>query len=349
MKAGLAPIMTLIGFCCLALTAAAEQGPPSPSEASEKLRRMLAAEEHRQGPTSPYLLPVLDQLAQARSRDGDLAETAALRRRAVRIAINAFGSGSASAAEAMVALGQADIERRRYLDAEPLLITAADVLTDSVAPDHPALSAVFAALARIALAGGDSSAAEAWGERAVAIAAKNPHQRATEPFLALAAVRAGQERFAEGEKLLQDALALDRGHYGPEGPAVARGLSQLGNLYLRQKRYDEALSMLEQAVTIDQRTLAPAHPLIADDFYDLGLVFDAMKRPDQARKSLASAVKLLESGTEKDSLRLAYAERELARVLRATGKTAEADAASAEAKRLLDKAEDEERDRERQI
>jgi tetratricopeptide (TPR) repeat protein len=349
MRSGLPVIMALFAFCCLGLAAAGETAAPIQSDATEALRRALANEEANQGPTSPYLLPVLEQLAQARWRDGDLAESVSLRHRALDIAIGAFGAGSASAAEAMTALAQADIARRRYLDAEPLLIAAGNVLTDSVASDHPALSAVFAALARIALARGDIPAAEPWGERAVAIAGKNPHQRATEPLLALAAIRAGQERFAESEKLIADALSRDREHYGPEGPAVARDLSQLGNLYLRQKRYDDARSLLEQATAIDQHALAPTHPLIADDFYDLGLVFDAMKRPDQARKSLALAVKLLECGTEEDSLRLAYAERELARVLRVAGKTAEADAASAESKRLLDKAGDEERDRERQI
>jgi tetratricopeptide (TPR) repeat protein len=222
-------------------------------------------------------------------------------------------------------------------------------LTESVTRDHPARAAVFAGLARIAIARGDSQAAESWAEQAVAIASRNQHQRATEPLLALAAVRAAQERFADSERLIEDALSRDREHYGTEGAAVARDLSQLGNLQLRQKRYADALPLLEQAGTIDQRALAPAHPLVADDFYDLGLALDGLKRSDQARKSVAFAIKLLEYGTEKHSLRLAYAQRELARMLRVAGNTDEADAASAEAKRILNKAQDEERDRERQI
>jgi tetratricopeptide (TPR) repeat protein len=342
--------MALIGFCCLGLTAAAEPASPvAPERTTEALRQMLADDEHREGPASPFLLPVLDELAQARSHDGDLAEAAVLRRRALDIAIGAFGSGSASAAEAMASLAQTDIARRRYLDAEPLLIAAADVLTERVEPNHPALATVFAALARVAVARGDIKVAESWAERALAIAAKNEHQRATEPQLALAAVRAGQERFSDSAELIEDALSRDREHYGPEAPAVARDLAQLGNLYFRQKRYDEALPPLEQAAAIDQHSLGSAHPLIADDFYDLALALDALKRSDQARKSLTFAIKLLECGTEKDSLRLGYAQRELARVLRAAGKADEADAAAAESKRILDKAEDEERDRERQI
>ena len=341
--------MTLIGFCCLALAAAAEPAPGAPPDPTDALRRALAGEESQQGPTSPFLLPVLEQLAQARWRDGDLSDAAALRRRALHIAIGAFGSGSASAAEAMTSLAQTDIDRRHYLDAEPLLIAAANVLTDNVAPNHPALANVFAALARIATARGSLTIAVDRAEQAVAIAGKNPHQRATEPLLALAAVRATQERYEESEALLRDALARDREHFGGDAVAVARDLAQLGNLSLRQKRYAEALAPLQEAAVIEEQTLAPGHPLAADAFYDLGIAYDALKRSDEARKALAFAVTLLECGSEKDSLRLGYAERELARVLRAAGKTEEADNAAANSKRILNKAEDEERDRERQI
>jgi tetratricopeptide (TPR) repeat protein len=349
MRPGLPAIMTLIGFGCLGLAAAAEIAPHADTDATDSLRRALAVDERRQGATSPLLLPALERLGQARWRAGDLAESTALRRRALDIAIRAFGSNSASAAEAMSALAQVDIDRRRYLDAEPLLIAAANILTTSVEPDHPALGAVCAALARIAMARGATQEAEGWAERAVGIAAKNPHQRAAEPLLALAVVRAVQQRFGESEQLVQDAVARDRRHYGSDGAATARSLSQLGNLFLRQRRYTEALPPLQQAASIDQRALAPTHPFVADDFYDLGLTFDGLKRAEEARRSLSFAVKLLESSAEKNSLRLAYAQRELARVLRAAGKGDAADAAAADSKRILNKAEEEERERERQI
>jgi tetratricopeptide (TPR) repeat protein len=339
--------MTLIGFCCLALAAAAEIAVRADADATDSLRRSLTTEERRQGATSALLLPVLEQLGEARWRAGDLGETMALRRRALAIAIRAFGSGSARAAEAMTALAQIEVDRRRYLDAEPLLIAATNILTASE-PDRPALAAACAAIARIAIARGAPQEAEGWAQRGVAIAVKNPHWRATEPLLALAAVRAAQERFAESEQLVQEALALNRRH-APDGPATARGLSQLGNLLLRQRRYAEALPPLQQAAAIDQQALAPAHPFVADDFYDLGLNLDGLQRLDDARKALSFAVKLLESGSEKDSLRLAYAERELARVLRAAGQSDAADVAAADSKRILNRAEDEERERERQL
>ena len=336
--------MILIGLGCLGLTAAAQTGIGA--DPAAVLRRTLAAEEQRNGLNSPLLLPTIDKLAQAQWRGGDFAETAALQRRALDIAIDAYGCGSTKAAEAMTALAQTDIDRRRYLDAEPLLIAALNVLDGSDASDNPARATVFAALARIAIARGLVEAAGKWADQAVAAAAKDA--RAAPPLLAMAAVRAAEERFAESEQLIRDALARDRERDGPQSVAAARALSQLGNLYLRQKRYGEALPPLEEAATIDQQALAPAHPFVADDFYELGLVFDGLKRAREAHRSLAIAVKLLQQGSEKNGLRPAYAERELARVLRASGKTKEADAASEDSKRILDKAEDDERDRERQ-
>ncbi len=106
----------LTGLCLTVIAASA----PSPCRADEsavaRLTRALAAEEADDGRTSPYLLPVIEELAQAQLRDGALGEAVALRRRALDIAIAAFGCDSASAAEAMAALAMLDIDRRRYLD-----------------------------------------------------------------------------------------------------------------------------------------------------------------------------------------------------------------------------------------
>ncbi len=105
------------------------------------------------------------------------------------------------------------------------------------------------------------------------------------------------------------------------------------------------------AMAIDQRELGASHPFIADDFYDLGLAYDALKRPEAARKALTFAVKLLErdGSRTQEPVRLGYAKRELARMLRAEGKTEEADVAAAESHLLLDAAEAEDHERQRQI
>ena len=323
---------------------------PGTAEGSElaRLAEALAATEAAEGPTSPYLLPLIEEIARFRLRQGALAEAAELRRRALDIAIARFGCESASAAEAMVALALVAIDRRRYLDAEPLLIAAQITLEERVAPDHPAIATALAALARVALARGNAAEAEKSARRAVEIASRNPHRRSTEPLRALGAALAAQEHFAEAAEVLQEAVAEDRHHHGPDG-ATARSLAQLANAELRAHRFAEALPLIQQAAAIDQERLGAAHPFIADDLFDLGLVYDGLKRPAEARRAFATALAVLERGAGRETPRAAYVELEIARIDRQDGKEAEADAASRNAKRILYKAEDEERRRERRV
>jgi tetratricopeptide (TPR) repeat protein len=323
---------------------------PGTAEGSElaRLAEALAATEAAEGPTSPYLLPLIEEIARFRLRQGALAEAAELRRRALDIAIARFGCESASAAEAMVALALVAIDRRRYLDAEPLLIAAQITLEERVAPDHPAIATALAALARVALARGNAAEAEKSARRAVEIASRNPHRRSTEPLRALGAALAAQEHFAEAAEVLQEAVAEDRHHHGPDG-ATARSLAQLANAELRAHRFAEALPLIQQAAAIDQERLGATHPFIADDLFDLGLVYDGLKRTAEARRAFATALAVLERGAGRKTPRAAYVELEIARIDRQDGKEAEADAASRDAKRILYKAEDEERRRERRV
>lgn len=339
----------LIGLCLTLVAGSA----PSRGQADEggiaRLTRALAAEEAQDGRTSPYLLPVIEELAQAQLRDGALGEAAALRRRALDIAIAAFGCDSPSAAEAMAALGLIDIDRRRYLDGEPLLILAERVLAPRVDADHPAMAAIFAGLARIALARGDARPAEAWARRAVAIAQANPHGRSAEPLRALGAALTAAERFDEAGRVLGAALAQDRTQHGADAADTARSLSQLGQLYLRQGWATDALPLLEEAAAIDQRRLGPSHPFIADDLHDLGLAYAALKRSRAARRAFRAAIHVLERGAGRETPRVAYAELELSRLYRQAGKDAAADAAFRDARRILNKAEAEEHKREREV
>jgi hypothetical protein len=335
-----------IGLAVVALCA------PSPGKADDgavaRLTRALAAGEAKDGRTSPYLLRVIEQLAQAQLRDGALDKAAALRRRALDIAVAAFGCASASAGEAMAALALTDIDRRRYLDTEPLLLVAERVLASRAgASDLPAMATIFAGLARVALARGDTNSAEAWATRALAIARRNPHGRSAEPLRALGAVLTTEERFAEAEPVLAEALAHDRKQHGADGEDTARSLSQLGNLYLRQGKAGDALPLIEEAAAIDQRRLGPTHPFIADDLHDLGLAYEALHRDEAARRAFIAAIDVLEGGAGRETPRLAYAELELSRLYRQAGEAVAADAAFKDARRILNKAEAEERRRER--
>ncbi len=341
-------IIGLAGLCLCVIAAGTCRAADGES-AVARLTRALAAEEADDGPTSPYLLPLIEELARAHLRGGALGDARALRRRALDIAIAAFGCDSPSAAEAMAALAMLDIDQRRYLDGEPLLTAAERVLSIRVDPDHPAMAMVFTGLARIALARGDTGPALTWARQAVAIAAHNPHNRSAEPLRVLGAVLTAEESYGEAGQVLDEALAQDRRQHGADGGDTARSLAQLAHLRWRQGRAEDALPLLEEAVAIDQHRLGSTHPFIADDLHDLGLVYDALRRPDEARKAFLAAIGVLERGAGRDTPRLAYAELELARLYREQGETAAADAAFGDARRILNKAEAEEHRRERRV
>jgi tetratricopeptide (TPR) repeat protein len=339
----------MIGIGLLVVTLAAPTRGSADEDAVLRLTRALAEGEAHDGRTSPYLLPVIEELAQAQLRDGALGEAAALRRRALDIAVAAFGCDSASAAEAMAALALTDIDRRRYLDAEPLLIVAERGLAARVATDHPTMATIFAGLARIALAHGDKILAESWASRALAIARRNPHGRSAEPLRTLGAVLTAEERFAEAESVLTEALAQDRRQHGAGAAETARSLAQLANLYLRQGKAEDALPLFEEAAAIDQSRLGATHPFIADDLHDLGLAYDALSRGDAARAAFKAALDILERGSGRETPRVAYIELELSRLDRQAGKDAAADAAFKDARRILNREEAEEHRRERQV
>lgn len=341
-RAGLAGIIGLCFIQAICFRSHAEEAAAAATD------RALAAAEAKDGKTSPYLLPVIEELAQLRLREGELGEAAALRRRALDIAVRNFQADSASAGEAMAALATAEIDRRRYLDAEPLLIVAENVLSARVAPDHPAMVIVLAGRARVALARGDKAQAEAWARRAVEMSRHNPHRRSTEALRALGAVLTAEDKFSEAEPVLHEALTQDREQHG-EGADTARSLAQLGHLYWREEQPEKALPLIEEAVAIDQARLGAMHPFVADDFFDLALVYDALKRDDAALRALQAALDILERGVGRETVRVAYVEIELSRLYRERDQETEADAAFRDARRILNKAEAEEHKREREV
>jgi len=337
----------VLGFVAAGVFAAAAHAADGGLVAG--LSKTLAAEESRSGLASPHLLPLLDRLAGAQFDDGELADAARSRQRALKIVVRAYGGGSTNAADAMVALANVELLRHRYSRAEPLLIAAVPALEARFGADSPALAGPLAGLARIALARGDVPAAESWAKRAVAIAERHPAMTTCEPLRALGAVYAEQERFDEGEKVLRTAISRDRQRGVADSPELARSLAQLANLLLRAQHFTEALPILEQAIVIDQDRLGANHPLIADDFADLGLIYAGLGRDDDASTALYYAIDLLTSGSSEESTRLAYAELDIVPVLRRLGQAEDAEAAFKDARKILDQAADDDRQHERQI
>lgn len=336
-----------VAAAALMMLAAAAAGvalAAGPADEVTGLTQRLTAVERQNGPELPALLPILAPLAQLRFEQGELAKATTLRRRSLKIAIAADGSASVSAAEAMAALAHLYIERRCYLDAEPLAIAATDVLTERLGPSDKALAPVLADQARIALARGDTDRALKWAEQAIAID-KESGGTESDRLRIYGAALVAQAKFAKGERVLQEALAIDRARN--DRLASARSLAALAHAFLRQKRFAEALPLIEEATLIDQTCLGPTQPLIAEDFHDLGLDYLASDRAADAAKAFHTAIGVLERGDGRDTPSLAYIMLDLAHAEHVGGHEDKAQSLFTAARRILNNAEDEERDRQR--
>ncbi len=335
------------GLICLMLAPRLRAEPPAPTrhDTGAALAQSLAAAEERLGPSDPKLLPILAALAQLRFEDADLAEATALRRRALKIAIAAYGSWSVPAARAMAALARLYIDLRRYLDAEPLAIAADNALSARLGAEDREMAAVLADRARIALARGKNRRALKWAESAVAIDGKAGGAPSSDRLRVLGAVLAAEGRFADSETVLRRALALDRA--AGDQLATARSLAQLANAYIRQKRFAEALPLIEEATLIDQQRLGATHPLIAEDFHALGLIFLATNRPGDAAMAFRTATGVLGRGAGSSTPTLAYIELDLARAEHLLGHQDKSQSLFKDARRILNTAEDEEHERQR--
>ena len=330
----------------IALHAGAEAASSNQADSSSVLARSLATTERRLGATAPELLPILAPLAQLRFEQADFAEATALRRRSLKIAIAAYGVASGPAAETMAALARLYIELRRYLDAEPLAIAATNVLRDRFGDANPALAPVLADRARIALARGDRDRARKWAQQAVEIDKKSSGAPQSDRLRVLGSVLAVESKFDDAQRALRQALALDRAK--GDKLATARSLARLADADLRQKRYAEALPLIEEAAWIDQNHLGAAHPLIAEEFHDLGLIYLATKRPADAAKAFRTAIDVLDRGAGRDTPAQAYIMLDLSRAEHAVGHERKAQSLFDNARRILNAAEDEERDRQRE-
>jgi tetratricopeptide (TPR) repeat protein len=295
------------------------------------------------------LAPRLVAYARQRFRAGDFAAALRLRRRALALTLRDRGRASTPAAEAMAGLAALYIEMRRYLDAEPLLIVSRRDLLARDGPHDPALVPVLCALARIARARGAAAEARKWAAEAVALAARQGRQdpQYAAALRALGGALAAQKRFADAERMLRRALALDRARGGGNGPMVARDLAELGLAYLRQKRFAAALPLIERAAFLDQARLGPTHPIIADDYHELGLAYLGLGRPAEAAAALRFAIWVLVRGAGKDTARLAYTELTLARALHEEGHARKAGMLFNDAQKILGRAEKSEHRRER--
>jgi len=134
-----------------------------------------------------------------------------------------------------------------------------------------------------------------------------------------------QGAYAEALPLLERALAIESKAYGEDPPVYGNTLQTLGELWWRSGNPEKALPILERAVAIRTKGLTPG----AIDSLTLGSVLRDLHRYPEAEPYLRKALELAGRGGSMTPVTLAEAASEYARLLRATGREAEAHAVAA--------------------
>jgi tetratricopeptide (TPR) repeat protein len=85
-----------------------------------------------------------------------------------------------------------------------------------------------------------------------------------------------QGRYAEGEALLERALAIFERAHGRDHPEFANGLLALASLRTDQGRAAEAIALHERALAVAERTFPPGDPYLAEIRADIDALRGAM-------------------------------------------------------------------------
>ena len=100
------------------------------------------------------------------------------------------------------------------------------------------------------------------------------------------------KQYSEAEKLLQEALAIDRKALGATHREVGRVLICLGRPYLDWDRLTEAADYYGQSLAVDTKILGENNPELGRTLQNLGVVFTEQKKYGEAEEYLRKAVSL---------------------------------------------------------
>lgn len=258
-----------------------------------------------------------------RFREGADKLNAAL---AIKLRFNDAGSTIRTATMLVDAL--MPLERRS--EARAVAQQALAIGTTAFGPDDPRLVDAISAMGLIAREDGNYKEAEDDFRRALAIRQKTPGE---DPFvIALAMDYLGdlhgrEGRFDDGEKMLQQALALLDRSYGavaPQAPNYSKTLADLGYLYRDAGRLTEAEAILRKALTIERARSADNNPNLAAALGDLGLVESSLSRFAEAEDLFNQSLAVLEKAYGPNHPALVSALTNLAGIYNAENRTAEA-------------------------
>lgn len=133
-----------------------------------------------------------------------------------------------------------------------------------------------------------------------------------------------QERQSEAEPLFQRALAIYQKAAGPEHPAVATVLNNIGQIYRDLNRDADAEAPIKRSLAIREKALGPDHPDVARSLNNLAGLYEHQQRYADAEPLYRRALAIRERALGPDHPDVATSTSNLAYLLHLSGRTADA-------------------------
>lgn len=143
---------------------------------------------------------------------------------------------------------------------------------------------------------------------------------------------------AQGEPLLERALAIREKTLGPDSPHVATILNSLAVLYHRQGRYREAEPLFERARAIIEKAQGPDYPELARSLQGLAVLYRRQGREALAEPLFERAQTILEKALGPEHPDVAWSVQGLAVLCREQGQYGQAEQLFKRVLRMREKA-----------
>jgi hypothetical protein len=302
------------------------------TEASDLLERALAIRAQLFGSNSLGVAFNETRLVPYLLRQGRVLEADKLSKHASASAEDALGKDNPNLAPFLRNEASVAIALGQWQAAEILLRRALQLQEAALPADSVVIGPTLTALANDLAFQGRAQEAEPLASRALEIAetangSAGPGLIAPLESLANVLAFAGKSRQAleTSRRALQVSLSV----FGPHHPTTAETMRIVGNGLARfDASRSDAESFLEGAIAIDKAAPAPVNFGLAADLNDLALVEEADGRSEQAREHLQQAIDMFHRAGFADSLSMAVALANLARVDITLGRKSEAASAA---------------------
>jgi len=273
--------------------------------------KILARVERLFGPDDPNIVPQLEAMAAAYGLQSRYAEAEKLRKRVIAINERAFGSDSLNVAFSLQGLANL-LRLENRLDESLAFATRALAIADSkLPPDDPRRAVFLSEVAGIHMSAKRYDMAEPLLKRALAIVENAKIEDSTVAglqtiqylqYLALSYLMTG--RHADGQPLIDRAIAISTKLFGPDHTMTGAMLQTLAQQLLDQDKADEAEQLFTRALPISEKS-GGLRADAADNYFGLGLIEFKRKNwrqaYDQFSKGTVIAIALEKLGAGDDA------------------------------------------------